>query len=120
MKYVKELANMFWVRPENALWVTKVMQKMDHIDFEGPNLDLMSGALVHRVLVESGRAVGVECSRAGKTETMGLADHGIAADIADDARDLARAVTLAPELGEDFNLVVGPCHVLLLPETWPG
>lgn len=35
-----------------------------------PNLDLMSDALVHRVLVEKGRAVGVECSRAGTTETI--------------------------------------------------
>ncbi|WFE76628.1 GMC family oxidoreductase [Roseinatronobacter sp. S2] len=35
-----------------------------------PNLDLMSGALVHRVVIENGRAVGVELSRGIKTETI--------------------------------------------------
>ena len=43
MKYVQELSNMFWARPENALWVTKVMQKLDTVKFEGPILDLMCG-----------------------------------------------------------------------------
>jgi SAM-dependent methyltransferase len=43
VKYLKELSNMFWARPENALWVTKVMQEMDSVEFEGPILDLMCG-----------------------------------------------------------------------------
>jgi SAM-dependent methyltransferase len=34
---------MFWARPENALWVTRVMQAMDPIEFEKPILDLMCG-----------------------------------------------------------------------------
>ncbi len=35
-----------------------------------PNLDLLAGALVHRVLLERGRAVGVELSRANSTEVI--------------------------------------------------
>ena len=29
MKYLKELCNVYWARPENALWLTKVMHEMD-------------------------------------------------------------------------------------------
>ncbi len=43
MKYLNELSNIFWARPENALWTTRVMQVMDSIEFEGPSLDLMCG-----------------------------------------------------------------------------
>ena len=43
MKYLEELCNVYWARPENALWLTKVMQEMDSIKFEGTKLDLMCG-----------------------------------------------------------------------------
>ena len=43
MKYLKELCNVYWARPENALWLTKVMHEMDKIKFDGTKLDLMCG-----------------------------------------------------------------------------
>ena len=43
MKYLRELANLCWARPENALWTTCAMQAMDSIEFERPILDLMCG-----------------------------------------------------------------------------
>lgn len=43
MKYLNELANIYWPRPENALWLTKVMQLLDDVEFEEPILDLMCG-----------------------------------------------------------------------------
>ena len=43
MKYLRELSNMYWARPENALWITRVMQALDPVEFEGPILDLMCG-----------------------------------------------------------------------------
>lgn len=43
MKYLRELANLCWARPENALWTTRVMQAMDPVEFERPILDLMCG-----------------------------------------------------------------------------
>ena len=43
MKYLEQLANMYWARPENALWVTRVMQALDPVEFETPILDLMCG-----------------------------------------------------------------------------
>jgi SAM-dependent methyltransferase len=43
MKYLTELANLYWARPENVLWITKVMQELDDVVFDGPILDLMCG-----------------------------------------------------------------------------
>ena len=28
MKYLKQLSNLYWARPENALWVNKVMNEV--------------------------------------------------------------------------------------------
>ncbi len=43
MKYLKQLCNLYWARPENALWVNKVMNEMDQFKFKGTKLDLMCG-----------------------------------------------------------------------------
>ncbi len=43
MKYLKELCNVYWARPENALWVAKTMHEMDKVNFKGTKLDLMCG-----------------------------------------------------------------------------
>ena len=43
MKYLQELCNVYWARPENALWLSKVMQEMDKVEFNGTKLDLMCG-----------------------------------------------------------------------------
>ena len=32
MKYLKQLCNLYWARPENALWVNKVMNEMDEFN----------------------------------------------------------------------------------------
>lgn len=44
-----------------------------------PNLQLITGALVHRVLLDGTRAIGVEFSRAGKTERVDAAGEVILA-----------------------------------------
>ena len=43
MKYLKELCNVFWARPENAIGVTKLMNALDKMEFKSPSLDLMCG-----------------------------------------------------------------------------
>ncbi len=43
MKYLKQLCNMYWARPENALWINKVMNEMEAFEFKGTKLDLMCG-----------------------------------------------------------------------------
>ena len=43
MKYLKQLCNVYWARPENALWINKVMNEMDQFKFDGKKLDLMCG-----------------------------------------------------------------------------
>ena len=43
MKYLNELCNVYWARPENALWTAKVMQLLDNLEFKSPSLDLMCG-----------------------------------------------------------------------------
>ena len=43
MKYLKQLCNLYWARPENALWINKVMHEMDAFEFKGVKLDLMCG-----------------------------------------------------------------------------
>jgi len=43
MKYLKELCNVYWARPENAIGVAQLMQVLDKMEFEKPSLDLMCG-----------------------------------------------------------------------------
>ena len=58
-KYLEELLNIYWIRPENAFWVTKVMQALDNVQFERPSLDLMCGHGMWS-FIRAGGAFGIE------------------------------------------------------------
>ena len=43
MKYLKELCNVYWARPENAFGIARCMQLLEKMNFKSPSLDLMCG-----------------------------------------------------------------------------
>jgi len=43
MKYLKELCNVYWARPENAFGIARCMQLLDKMELKSPSLDLMCG-----------------------------------------------------------------------------
>ena len=43
MKYLKELCNVYWARPENAYGIARCMQLLDGMDLKSRSLDLMCG-----------------------------------------------------------------------------
>ena len=43
MKYLKELCNVYWARPENAYGIARCMQLLDGMELKSPSLDLMCG-----------------------------------------------------------------------------
>ena len=43
MKYLKELCNVYWARPENAFGIARCMQLLEKMNIKSPSLDLMCG-----------------------------------------------------------------------------
>jgi len=57
--YLEELLNIYWIRPENAFWLSKVMQKLDAFEWYGPKLDLMCGHGMWS-FIKAGGAFGID------------------------------------------------------------
>jgi SAM-dependent methyltransferase len=54
MKYLKELCNVYWARPENIVGAARHMQVMDKIEFKGPSMDLMCGHGIYSFIMAGG------------------------------------------------------------------
>ena len=102
MKYLKELSNIYWTRPENALWVTRVMQVLDSVEFESPTLDLMCGHGMWS-FVRAGGDFGIEFDVHQVAKDLNKYQEGV--DIQDSfSSDYKPIITKRPDYRIDCGL----------------